>query len=89
VLGPDGKVHDVKRQNYLKHHLSMLHKAMEMGAPVEGYFAWSLMDNFEWTSGYRPRFGLIYTEYSSQKRYIKDTGYLYRDIIENGGYHES
>jgi beta-glucosidase len=80
VLGPDGRVHDAKRQAYLRQHLSVAHQAIAEGIPLSGYFAWSLLDNFEWGFGYRPRFGLIYTEYASQARYIKDTGYLYRDI---------
>jgi beta-glucosidase len=85
VLDPEGRVRDLKRQDYLKKHLRQVQRAIEEDVPVTGYFAWSFMDNFEWAFGYRPRFGLVYTEYASQKRYIKDTGYLYRDIIAANG----
>ncbi len=85
VLDPDGRIRDEKRQKYLVDHLLQVHRAIEDGVPVKGYFAWSFMDNFEWAYGYRPRFGLIYTEYASQKRYIKDSGFLYRDIIAANG----
>jgi beta-glucosidase len=85
ILTPEGRIQDQKRQSYLKQHLGQVWRAIEEGVPVTGYFAWSYMDNFEWAFGYRPRFGLVYTEYASQKRYIKDSGYLYRDIIKENG----
>jgi beta-glucosidase len=85
VLGPEGRVRDLGRQDYLRRHLGEVHRAIQQGAPVSGYFAWSLLDNFEWTFGYRPRFGLVYLEFASQARYIKDSGYLYRDIIKSNG----
>ena len=85
VLDPNGRVQDVKRQDYLRQHLLQVHRAIEEGAPVIGYFYWSLLDNFEWALGYRPRFGLIYVDYANQQRYIKDSGYLYRDIIAANG----
>ncbi len=85
VLDPDGRIRDEKRQKYLVDHLLQVHRAIEDGVPIKGYFAWSFMDNFEWAYGYRPRFGLVYTEYASQKRYIKDSGLLYHDIITANG----
>jgi beta-glucosidase len=85
VLGPGGVVRDEKRQQYLRAHLSEIHRAVEAGVPVEGYFVWTLMDNFEWVWGYRPRFGIVYTEFASQKRYIKDSGHLYARIIRENG----
>jgi beta-glucosidase len=88
VLGPDGAVRDVQRQQYLKAHLRQVHRAIESGAPVTGYIAWSLLDNFEWARGYRPRFGLIAVDYPTQRRYIKDSGYLFRDIIAANGFEE-
>lgn len=88
VLNPNGKIHDSNRQVYLKKHLKQVHKAIQNGAPVNGYFVWSYQDNFEWTFGYRSRFGLVYTDYPSQKRYIKDSGYLYSEIIRNNGLNE-
>lgn len=83
VLTPEGRVHDIKRQQYLKAHLFQLWRAIEDGAPVTGYFAWTFLDNFEWASGYRPRFGLVYTDFPTQRRYIKDSGYLFGRIILN------
>lgn len=85
ILTPEGRVQDHRRQSYLKQHLRQVWRAIEEGVPVTGYFYWSFMDNFEWAFGYRPRFGLVYTEYASQKRYVKDSGYLYRDIIKANG----
>ena len=85
VLDHDGRVQDEKRTDYLRRHLKQVHRAIENGAPVKGYFAWSFLDNFEWSLGYRPRFGLVYVDYATQKRYIKDTGYAYRDIIDKNG----
>lgn len=86
VLSPEKRIADVKRQNYLKKHLYQVHRAIQEGAPVAGYFAWSFMDNFEWSYGYRPRFGLVYTDYASQKRYIKDSGYLFQRIVADNGF---
>lgn len=79
----DGKVHDPNRIDYTERHLAELLKAVKDGADVDGYFYWSLMDNFEWAYGYSERFGLIYVDYEDQKRIIKDSGYWYRDWIEN------
>jgi beta-glucosidase len=85
VLGPDGKVRDERRQKYLVAHLEQIHRAIEAGVPVDGYFVWTLLDNFEWLWGYRTRFGLVYTEFASQARYIKDSGHLYSRIIRAHG----
>jgi beta-glucosidase len=85
VVGPDGHVHDPRRESYLREHLVQVHRAIEAGVPVTGYFAWSLMDNFEWAWGYRPRFGLIYTDFASQRRIIKDSGRAYAAIIRDNG----
>ena len=57
----------------------------ESGADIAGYFQWSLMDNFEWHSGYEDRFGLVYVDYRTQERIIKDSGYWYKDIIASNG----
>ncbi len=80
-----GKVHDDVRVKALDGFLSYMQKAMKEGVPVLGYQHWSLMDNFEWAEGYGPRFGLIYVDYATGKRTLKDSAYHYRDIImENG-----
>ena len=85
VLSPDGRVRDAKRVDYLERHLAQVHRAIEEGAPVKGYFAWSFMDNFEWAKGYRPRFGIVYTDYATQNRYIKESGHTYSRIIKANG----
>lgn len=81
----DSKVHDPNRIDYIHRHLIELEKAIDSGAEVDGYFHWSLMDNFEWSNGYAERFGLVYVDYETQERIIKDSGYWYRDWIKNNG----
>jgi beta-glucosidase len=81
VLGPDGTVDDPDRAAYLDGHLSACLDAIAAGVPLAGYFAWSLLDNFEWGWGYRQRFGLVYVDYPTQRRIIKSSGHRYRDII--------
>lgn len=82
VISLDGGVHDPNRIDFLNRYLLELEKATNDGADVRGYFLWSLMDNFEWTNGYNSRFGIIYVDYSTQKRIIKDSGYWYKKWIE-------
>jgi beta-glucosidase len=77
----DGQVRDPARLRYLQEHLASCARAAGQGAPLGGYFAWSLLDNFEWADGYRPRFGLVYVDFSSQRRILKDSGAGYADII--------
>lgn len=81
----DGKVHDPNRIDFLKRYLLQYRRAAEEGVALKGYMQWSLMDNFEWGEGYNERFGLIYVDYPSQKRIIKDSGYWYRSVIEANG----
>lgn len=81
----DGKVHDPQRKDFMYRYLSQLKRAVKEGVPVIGYQHWSVMDNFEWAEGYDPRFGLIYVDYESGKRIIKDSAYAYREIIEKNG----
>jgi beta-glucosidase len=80
-IGPDGTVEDKDRIAYLEQHLDACARAARRGAPVAGYFAWSLMDNFEWAYGYAKRFGLVHLDYETQRRTIKASGYRYADII--------
>ena len=77
----DGKVDDVERVNYLREHIKAVADAVELGADVRGYFYWSLLDNFEWNSGYTKRFGLFYVDYANQQRLAKSSAYWYRDFI--------
>ncbi|MFD4138483.1 GH1 family beta-glucosidase [Streptomyces sp. NPDC058572] len=77
----DGTVDDPERVRYLEEHLAACGRAVAKGAPLAGYFAWSLMDNFEWAYGYDKRFGLVHVDYATQKRTIKGSGHRYADII--------
>ncbi len=77
----DGRVHDQRRIDYYQAHLAQVADARERGVPVDGYFAWTLMDNFEWARGLEPRFGLVYTDYDSQERTIKDSGYWFAEEL--------
>ncbi|MCS7192862.1 MAG: GH1 family beta-glucosidase [Armatimonadetes bacterium] len=84
-IAPDGKVHDERRLNYLRKHFLRAHKAIQDGVPLKGYFVWSLMDNFEWSHGYTKRFGVVYVDYETQKRIVKDSGYWYKQVIAENG----
>ena len=75
------EVHDPKRTSYLQTYLEALSRAIAEGADVRGYFVWSLLDNFEWAQGTRPRFGIVYVDYPSQRRVIKDSGRWYARLI--------
>jgi beta-glucosidase len=76
-----GEVHDQHRVDFLTEHLTALAKAMADGVDVRGYFVWSLLDNFEWSKGYRPRFGLVHVDYSTQVRTPKDSYRWYQSLI--------
>ena len=79
---PDGRCHDIRRVNYLREHITQALRAQKEGVPLKGYFTWSTMDNFEWVYGYNMRFGVIHIDYETQKRTIKDSGYLLHSIAE-------
>jgi beta-glucosidase len=79
--GEDGAVHDPLRVEYLETHLAAVAAAIRAGAPVDGYFHWSLLDNFEWAHGYQKRFGLVWVDYVTQARTLKDSGRRYRELI--------
>lgn len=82
IISLDGKVHDSNRIDFLTRYLTELEKAYKAGVPILGYFHWSFTDNFEWHSGYDPRFGLIYVDYETQQRIPKDSAYWYSDLIK-------
>jgi len=84
-VSADGRVHDPRRVNYLREHITQLHHALEDGVPVHGYFVWSLMDNFEWGHGYSKRFGITYVDYATQRRIVKDSGEWYKQVIARNG----
>lgn len=75
---------DQKRIDYLYKHLLQLHRSIANGIPVKGYFAWSLLDNFEWSYGYSMRFGLVHVDYDTLARTPKDSFYWYQDVITTG-----
>lgn len=79
----NGKVNDPKRIQFFKDYLTQVLKAKKEGVPVEGYFVWTLTDNFEWSDGYEPRFGLVYVDFKSQERFIKDSGFWWRDFLQD------
>lgn len=84
-ISEDGAVRDSRRIKYIHEHLVQAYKAVQDGVNLAGYFVWSLMDNFEWTLGYSKRFGLIYVDYTTGKRIIKESGHWYREVIEKNG----
>jgi beta-glucosidase len=87
--GPDekGAIHDERRLQYLRDHFTAAQRAIQAGAPVAGYFVWSLMDNFEWAWGYQQRFGMVWVDFDTQKRTVKDSALWLRDVIAANGYH--
>ena len=78
---PDGQVYDLDRIMFLRNYLAQLQRATADGVPVQGYFLWSLMDNFEWIFGYKKRFGLYRVDFESQARLPKLSAAFYRDVI--------
>ena len=85
VVTADNLVHDARRVEYLRAHFHEALDAIADGVPLAGYFVWSLMDNFEWAQGYSKRFGLVYVDYPTQRRILKDSGRWYRDFIASNG----
>lgn len=79
----NGRVQDIDRLNFLKAHFAEAKQAIEQGVPLAGYFVWSLLDNFEWGFGFTKRFGVIYVDYETQQRIIKDSGYWYANFIQS------
>lgn len=77
----DGRVSDPRRQAYIVEHVEAVARAIAQGVPVSGYFLWSLTDNFEWAFGYSKRFGIVYVDYATQRRIVKDSGLWYADFL--------
>ena len=80
-VDPNGEVHDPERVDYLRGHIGAVRRAMHDGVDVRGYFAWSLIDNFEWTEGYSQRFGLIFVDFGTKRRILKDSARFYAEVI--------
>ena len=81
----DGQVHDAARIDFMERHLVELRRALADNVPIEAYFHWSFIDNFEWAHGYKHRFGLIYCDYATQKRTLKDSAHWYKRLIAENG----
>jgi beta-glucosidase len=83
-IGPDedGRVHDVHRVSYYRDHIAAMQRTLAAGVPLAGYFAWSLLDNFEWRSGYTQRFGIVWVDFDTQERTLKDSALYYRNVIK-------
>ena len=84
VVTPDGEIDDMARRDYLVRHLAAVKESVKKGINVKGYFAWSLLDNFEWAEGYLRRFGLTYVDFATQQRTLKLSGKWYRDFLGGG-----
>ncbi|MBC8067375.1 MAG: family 1 glycosylhydrolase, partial [Deltaproteobacteria bacterium] len=84
--GPDaqGRIHDARRIDYFRDHLAQAHRALRDGVPLAGYFAWSLLDNFEWAHGYRQRFGIVWVDAVTGARSLKDSARWYRQVATTG-----
>jgi len=81
----DGAVHDPQRTDYLRAHLGAAHRAIQDGVKLRGYFCWSLLDNFEWAFGYSKRFGLVYVDFATQRRIVKDSGRFFSEVARRNG----
>ncbi|MFI0350339.1 GH1 family beta-glucosidase [Actinomadura sp. 9N407] len=81
AVEPGGRVRDERRVTYLRDHLAAMRRAIEAGVDVRGYFAWSLLDNFEWAYGYERRFGLIHVDYATGERRWKDSAHWYKEMV--------
>jgi beta-glucosidase len=78
----DNRVHDIKRIDYFKSYLPQILRAKKEGVNVGGYLCWTLLDNFEWREGYKPRYGLVYVDFKTQQRIIKDSGYWFKQFLQ-------
>ena len=81
AVAEDGTVDDQPRIDYLDGHLRAVHEAIGAGVDVRGYFQWTFTDNFEWSEGYHQRFGLVFTDFATQRRIPKASFAWYRDLI--------
>lgn len=82
----NNEVNDEKRKSYLQQHIAQVLKAKQEGVNVKGYFVWSFTDNFEWAEGYKPRFGLVHIDFTTQKRIVKSSGYWYSKLLQSAAF---
>lgn len=85
TVSADGRVHDPNRITFLDSYIGAMQRACDEGADMRGYFLWTFLDNFEWSDGYRQRFGIIYVNFATQKRIVKDSALWYQKVIETNG----
>ncbi len=85
VLLPNDRVDDRQRIEYLRSHLRAAQRAIEAGVDLRGYFVWSLLDNFEWQSGFSKRFGIVYVDFETQRRVPKASARFYTNVIRGNG----
>jgi len=83
TLSKEKRIKDVERIDYIKRHLMKIADLNQQGADIRGYYLWSLIDNFEWTYGYSKRFGIVYVDFKTQERIMKDSALWYKDVIKN------
>ena len=81
----DSRINDQRRIDYIDGHLRAAHRAIQAGVPLAGYYVWSLMDNFEWNSGFAKTFGLIHIDYATQKRAPRASAYWYGETARRNG----
>lgn len=84
-ISADGRVHDPNRITFLDSYIGAMQRASDEGADVRGYFLWTFLDNFEWSDGYKQRFGIIYVDFTTQQRIVKDSAFWYQKVIETNG----
>jgi beta-glucosidase len=84
-LDADGRIRDYRRIRFIRDHIAECHRAIQAGVPLHGYFVWSLMDNFEWAWGYDMRFGLVYVDFKTLQRTVKESGRWYSQVIRQNG----
>jgi len=81
----DGKIDDPLRVEYFRQHLRAAHDAMRQGVDLRGYFAWSLLDNYEWSHGYSKRFGIVHVDFATQRRTPKASARFYASVVRSRG----
>jgi beta-glucosidase len=81
----NGRVDDPLRVDYLRRHIAALREALHQGVDLRGYYVWSLLDNFEWSSGFSHRMGIAHVDYATQVRTIKASGEFYREVVRANG----
>ena len=82
-IDENGEINDDDRIDYFKKYLNAVHKAINDGAKVKSYFAWTFMDNFEWALGFEKRFGIVHVDFKTLKRTPKKSYFFFKDLVEN------